>query len=250
MASGEIARQNQLLRGLSGSALERVAADLQLRAMHVRDRVAEPVRPVEDVYFPLNCVLSTVAEGASGDAVEVATIGNEGMAGISVFLGVDTSGTLQTFAQVGGNALTMRAREFRAHLQSIPRLMQIMGAYTQALLTQIAQSSACNRLHPVEERYARWLLMTHDRVVRDEFELTQEFMAQMLGVRRATVGEEAAALQEARIIQYARGVVSILDRAALEERSCECYRIIRDEYARLLPPRPECMGSSARSQPP
>lgn len=183
---------------------------------------------------PLSRVLSMVAVGAGGEAVEVATVGNEGMAGLTVFLGVDRSATLETFAQVAGDALVMRARDFRAHLKDSARLVQIMGAYTQALLTQISQASACNRMHPAEERLARWILMTHDRVGRDEFGLTHEFAAQMLGVRRATVSEIAAALQSAKIIRYTRGTITILDRAALEEHSCECYRIIRNEYARLL----------------
>jgi CRP-like cAMP-binding protein len=235
--SAEIARKNQLLGGLSRASLARVGRDLDLRQMRVRDQIVRHNQPIEGIYFPLSCVLSTVAEGAHGEIVEVATIGNEGMAGLPVFLGVDTNTTLETFTQVAGESLWMRAREFREHLKNEERLIQIMGRYTQALLTQISQASACNRMHAAEERCARWLLMTHDRVNRDEFELTQEFLSQMLGVRRATVSEVAAALQTSNIISYARGIITILNRAALEERSCECYRIIRNEYTRLLPPR-------------
>jgi hypothetical protein len=128
----------------------------------------------------------------------------------------------------------MRARDFRGHLRLNGSLSQLMGLYTQALLTQISQASACNRMHPAEERCARWLLMTRDRVHRDEFELTHEFLTQMLGVRRATVTEIAGALQEANVIRYTRGIITVLDLAGLEEHSCECYRIIRDEYTRLL----------------
>lgn len=234
----ELADRNQLLSGLSRSTLARLKPDLQLRQMRVRDRISQRNEVIDEVHFPLSCVLSTVAEGAEGEIVEVATIGNEGMAGLGVFLGVDRSATLQTFTQVAGDALCMRARDFRAHLKNSSRLVQIMGCYTQALLTQISQASACNRMHPAEERLARWILMTHDRVGRDEFGLTHEFAAQMLGVRRATVSEIAVALQAAQIIRYARGTITILDRAALEERSCECYRIIREEYARLLPTSP------------
>jgi CRP-like cAMP-binding protein len=204
--------------------------------MRVRDGIVHRGQLIEEVYFPLNCVLSSVAEGASGEVVEVATIGREGMAGIAIYLGVDVTSTLETFTQVGGEALSMHAHQFRAHLAQEARLGQIMGCYTQALLTQISQASACNRMHPAQERCARWLLMTHDRVVRDEFELTHEFLAQMLGTRRATVSEVAAALQREGIIRYARGTMTIVDRQALEERSCECYRIIRDEYTRLLAP--------------
>lgn len=231
----EAARKNWLLRGLPRSTVKQMAQDLDLRQMRVRDRVVRKNGPIDGVYFPLSCVLSTVAEGAKGEIVEVATVGNEGMAGLSVFLGVDRSTTLETFAQIAGESLWMRAREFRDHLKNNGPLTQVMGHYTQALLTQISQAAACNRMHAAEERCARWLLMTLDRVGRDSFELTQEFLAQMLGVRRATVSEVAASLQAASLIQYTRGTITVLNRTGLEERSCECYRIIHDEYARLLP---------------
>lgn len=172
--------------------------------------------------------------GREGEVVEVAAIGNEGMAGLPVFLGAPSTETLETFTQVDGQALAMRAKDFCAHLDAIPRLKDVMGLYTQALLSHIAQASACNRMHPADERCARWLLMTHDRVARDELVLTQEFLAQMLGVRRATVSEVANALQSDGIIRYSRGSMTILNREALVERSCEWYRIIRDEYERLL----------------
>jgi CRP-like cAMP-binding protein len=220
----------------SRASLARIAPELQQRAVRVRDRVIDPEEDINEVFFPVDCVLSTVAQDANGEAVEVATIGNEGMAGIGVFLGVNSTPTLETFTQVPGSLLVMRARDFRDHLKMSAGLSQIMGLYTQALLTQISQSSACNRMHPAQERCARWLLMTHDRVRRDEFELTHQFLAQMLGVRRATVSEIAGGLQEARVIRYVRGVITVTDRAGLEDHSCECYRIIRDEYLRLLGP--------------
>jgi len=231
----DIARRNQLLNGLTEQELSELANDLELRTLRVRDPIVRRHEVIADIYFPVSCVLSTVAEGAANQTVEVATIGNEGMAGLPVFLGADSTSTLDTFVQVAGEALWMRARAFRSQLQRIGSLTQLLGRYTQALLTQISQASACNRMHPTQERCARWLLMTHDRVLRDEFELTHEFLAQMLGVRRATVGDVAAELQAAGVIRYSRGTLTILDRAALQERACECYRIIRDEYERLLP---------------
>jgi hypothetical protein len=231
----EVARRNQLLNGLSHASLARLAPDFELREVAVLDRIANPDEEVVDVHFPLTCVFSTVAAGAEGEMVEVATVGNEGMAGLSVFLGVDTAPSLETFAQLPGQLLWMRAKEFRAHLKQDARLAQIMGCYTQALLTQLAQSSACNRMHAADLRCARWLLMTHDRVGRSAFSLTQEFIAQMLGVRRATVSEIATSLQAASVIRYSRGTIEILDRRSLERRACECYRIIRSAYARLLP---------------
>lgn len=232
----ETAQRNQLLAGLSQATLTRLVRDLDLRSLRVRDKVVERGAPVDGVFFPLNCILSVVAEGAAGEVVEVATIGREGMAGLSVYLGVSTTATLETFAQVPGEALWLRAREFREHLAAETRLGEIMGSYTQALMTQISQASACNRIHSAEERCARWLLMTHDRVDSDRFELTHEFLGQMIGMRRATVSAIASALQAEGLIRYARGIITILDRPKLEDHSCECYRIIRDEYTRLLGP--------------
>jgi CRP-like cAMP-binding protein len=232
----DAARRNHLLSGLPKSVLSRMISDFQLREMHVRDRVVGRGEQIAEVHFPTSCVLSTIAHGAAGEAVEVATVGNEGMAGLPVFLGNSAGSTLETFAQVPGDSLAMRTKDFRTHLEASPRLREVMGHYTQALLVQIAQTAACNRMHAAEERCARWLLMTHDRVRADDFELTQEFLAQMLGARSATVSEIANTLQSEGIIRYSRGVITVLNREALTERSCECYEIIREEYRRLLPP--------------
>ncbi|HEY3731014.1 MAG TPA: Crp/Fnr family transcriptional regulator [Steroidobacteraceae bacterium] len=229
-------RRNRILADLPLATLRRLAPEIQLRQMQLREQVARRGQPIADIYFPLTCVLSTVAEGAAGEVVEVATLGNEGMSGLSVFLGTNGSSTLETYTQVIGESLWMGSRPFKALLRSEQSLSQTMGRYTEALLTQISQASACNRLHTVQERCARWLLMSHDRVLRDEFELTQEFLAQMLGVRRASVGAVASGLQRAGVISYVRGNVIIKDREGLEQRSCECYSIIRDEYTRLFPP--------------
>jgi hypothetical protein len=177
-----------------------------------------------------------VAQGNRGVGVEVATVGNDGMSGLAVFLGVDSVASLDTYVQLPGTALAMEAPAFRGHLARDPQLSAIMGRYTQALLTQLAQSSACNRLHTAEQRCARWLLMTHDRVDRDDFELTHELIAQMLGVRRATVTEIAGALQDAGAIRNQRGVMSVVNRGILRQRCCECYDFIQAEYTRLLPP--------------
>lgn len=227
-------RRNLLLDALPEPALRQLRPKFVRREMHVRDQIVMRGESIREAVFPISCVLSTLAQGARGELVEVATIGNEGMAGVSLFLAVDQSATLETFAQVPGEALVLSAENFKRHLAEIPRLHEVLGHYTQALFTQISQSAACNRLHPATERMSRWLLMTHDRVGKDDFELTHEFLAQMLGVRRATVSEVAAGLQREGLIQYARGRIHITDRAALEDRACECYRIIRQEYKRLL----------------
>jgi CRP-like cAMP-binding protein len=228
------ARKNQLLSSLPTQVLAKLLPDFHLQKVEVRDPLLAPGGAIEHVCFPVTCVVSTVAQGSEGQAIEVATVGNEGMIGVAVFLGTFINISLETFAQIAGEVLSMSAHDFRSHLEREASLREIMGRYTQALLTQISQASACNRLHTTEARCARWLLMTHDRVGSDEFELTQEFLAQMLGVRRATVGEVAVALQEQRIIRYVRGRISVLNRSALERRSCECYEIVGREYARLL----------------
>jgi CRP-like cAMP-binding protein len=170
---------------------------------------------------------------ADGRAVEFGTVGNEGMIGLPLFLGADRS-PHRAFTQVPGDALRMRAEDFREEMGRQGQLAGLLRRYNQALMNQMAYSVACNRLHSVEERMCRWLLMTHDRVGADRFPMTQEFLAQMLGVRRPSVTVVAGVLQKAGLIAYARGWVVILDRAGLEAASCECYRVVRDDFERLL----------------
>jgi CRP-like cAMP-binding protein len=188
--------------------------------------------PIPHVYFPTNCVLSMLTD-VDGEAVEVATVGNEGMAGLPVFLGTGTIPS-RCFAQVPGDALRMRAAALREEVKGGGALHDVLLKYTHYLLAQATQSAACNRLHSAEERLCRWLLMTQDRVGSDWFPLTQDFMAQMLGVRRATVSLTASALQHAGLIKYSRGKVTVLDREGLEGASCGCYGIVRKELERLL----------------
>jgi CRP-like cAMP-binding protein len=192
-------------------------------------------RPIEYVYFPLEGVVSLVAVGEDGDKdiVEVATVGNEGIVGLPAFLGGDQT-SLRAFIQIPGHALRARAEAFKEFAAANPVINQTILRYTQALITQISQSAACNRLHTIEERCARWLLQTHDRVQGDDFPLTQQFLSQMLGTRRAAVNLAARTLQHAGLITYRRGGVTILDRAELENVSCECYGIITSEFERLL----------------
>ncbi|HVY81850.1 MAG TPA: Crp/Fnr family transcriptional regulator [Steroidobacteraceae bacterium] len=229
------ARRNRLLNGLSNEVLADLTRDLQPRDLSARAHVVAVGQPIESVYFPLSCVCAAVAQGNRGIGVEVATLGNDGMSGLPIFLGVDGPATFDIFVQRPGTALSMPASAFRGHLENHRQLRTILGCYTQALITQLAQGSACNRLHSAEQRCARWLLMTHDRVDRDDFELTHEFIAQMLGVRRATVTEIASALQDAGAIRYARGIMTVVNRGILRARCCECYEFIQSEYARLLP---------------
>jgi hypothetical protein len=170
---------------------------------------------------------------ADGSAVETATIGREGMVGLPVFLGTDRT-SAQAFVQIPGAALRMTTATFRRALVGSPSLSRALSRYTQALFTLVAQSSACNRLHAMPERCARWLLHSHDRMERDEFSLTHQFLSQMLGVRRATVTEGMTELQATGAIEYAMGRIRVVDRARLEDAACECYVIIAREFDRLL----------------
>jgi CRP-like cAMP-binding protein len=226
------ARANRLLAALPRDDFERILPDLQLRSVLVRQVLQARDAPIESVVFPLTGVASMISMGYLGGSIEVATIGCEGMVGLPLLLGGETAAG-EVFVQVAGDALVMTAARFNLHKEQ-PGLRRVLLLYTQALLTQIAQCSACNNHHPVADRCARWLLQTHDRVRGDEFPLTHDFLGLMLGVRRATVTEAAQTLQSRGLIRYHRGVVRISNRAGLERASCECYGLIAREFTRLM----------------
>jgi CRP-like cAMP-binding protein len=230
------ARSNRLLANLSRATLERIAPDLQPAPLPLRLMLQERGELVRSVIFPIDGVASMISMGASGDSVEVATIGCEGMIGLPLFLGGDKA-AVEIFVQVAGEGLRLSAERFRHHVEREPSLQKTLLRYTQALLTQVAQCSACNVYHALEARCARWLLQTHDRVKGDRFQLTQEFLSLMLGVRRATVTEAAQALQDRKLISYSRGTITVKNRRGLEAAACECYQLINGEYERLLGPR-------------
>ena len=194
--------------------------------LHEADEVAS------FVYFPTKGVVSMLTVLASGEAIEIATIGNEGMADLSAFFGLRTS-PARLLVQVPGEAFRMTRDAFDQHLASSAELRQVLGAYSISMFIEVSQTAACNRLHLVEQRCARWLLMTHDRVDGDTFPITQEFLSEMLGVRRPTVSVAEAKLQEAGLIRYSRGAMEILDRPGLEAQACECYSIIRERFDAL-----------------
>jgi CRP-like cAMP-binding protein len=227
------APRNRILAALPPAEWDRVRGAAERVPLELRKVLFEPHRTIEHVYFVESGVVSVLGLMDDGSAVETATVGNEGMVGVPVFLGaMQMAG--QAFAQVPGEAWRLPAGALREEVRRGSALAGLLGRYTQALFTLVAQSSACNRKHPVDERCARWLLMTHDRVEGDTFELTQLFLSQMLGVRRATVSEAAGALQERGLIEYTRGRITVLDRAGLEAASCACYAIIRNEFDRML----------------
>jgi CRP-like cAMP-binding protein len=195
--------------------------------------IYEPGEELTHVYFPLDGIASVVVSMADGAMVEAGTIGCEGLVGLAAFLGTD-HGPLTTIAQVPGYHARLKVAPFRDAAAQGTVLHALLLRFTQAYYILAAQSAGCNRLHPVEERCARWLLLTHDRAGTDSFRLTHEFLGYMLGIRRPSVTVAAGILQQAGLISYHRGVVTILDRPGLEEAACECYAIIRDEFVRRL----------------
>lgn len=227
------ARSNRILAALPREVCERLVPHLRMRTLAVRDVLQTRGVALEHVVFPLTGVASMVSTGAGGGSVEVATIGCEGMVGLPLLLGGE-SASAEVFVQVPGEGLSMTAAHFERHIEGERSLMRTLLLYTQALLTQVAQCSACNNYHEATERCARWLLQTHDRVKGDQFPLTQEFLGLMLGVRRATVTITAQGLQERGLIRYHRGIVTVLNRSGLEKSACDCYRLINHEFVRLL----------------
>jgi CRP-like cAMP-binding protein len=224
--------RNRILLALAPDTLEHIRPMLQLVQLDQRDLLHGYDTPVDHVYFPETCVGSVVGVMADGSAVETATIGDEGLVGIVLFFGSDRMAA-QAFCQVPGDALRMSADDFRAVMRT-PDVQRVLGRYTQALLTQIAQSAACNRTHAMMQRCARWILQTHDRVHVDEFPLRLDFLAQMVGVPRPAAKDSAASLQNAGAISYGQDRIRITNRSELERLACECYWIIAREHARLI----------------
>ncbi|MDZ4876468.1 MAG: hypothetical protein CLLPBCKN_005888 [Chroococcidiopsis cubana SAG 39.79] len=225
--------ENQLLASLPREEYERLVANMELVPLTFKQVLYAPNESIQYVYFPKSGVVSLLTLMEDGTAVEVGTVGNEGMVGLPVFLGSNKIPG-QALAQIPGEAWRMRVDVFKDKVIPGSALHDLLQRYTQALFNLISQIAACNRIHSVEERFCRWLLMTQDRVGSDEFPLTQEFLSQMLGVRRPTVSLSASVLQKAGLIRYVRGKMTILDREGLEASSCECYMIIKSEFERLL----------------
>jgi CRP-like cAMP-binding protein len=228
-------QRNRLLGALPRAELTALLPHLELVQLENQDTFLEPAGPIDFVFFPETAVVSFVSTFDNGGTVEVGTAGCEGMVGLPVFLGEPIS-TVRWFTQIPGTASRMDAATF-ARLAAAPgTLHRMMLRYTQTVLTQVSQTAACNAAHLVEERCARWLLMTHDRVEGDEFPLTHEFLAFMLNVRRAGVTLAMRALQDAGVVHCTRGRVKVVDRAGLERASCECYHVVRAHFARLFEP--------------
>jgi len=224
---------NRLLGLLPPRDYERLRPYLQRLPLTYRQSLYRAHKPLGFVYFFETGVGSLVNTMANGDASEVGTIGNEGVVGLPLLLGDDRAPT-SVYVQVPGAGLRMKASLFKKELARSASMRAVMHRYAHAFFNQVAQSAACNQFHSLEQRCCRWLLMTHDRMQSDEFLLTQEFLAMMLGVQRTGVTAAAGALQRSGLINYKRGNVTIIDRRSLIRRSCECYSVSKKEFDRLL----------------
>jgi CRP-like cAMP-binding protein len=220
--------RNLLLRQLTAVERDRIRPHAQAVTLAFRQPLVEQHGPVTDVYFPESGVVSLVTDLENGETIETGTVGNEGLVGLPAVLGVDRAPG-RAFCQVAGAGWRVPASVMAAERTQGSAWFQVLLRYVNFVTAMTAQSAACNRLHTVDARMSRWLLMTHDRVSMPEFPLTQEFLAHMLGVARPTVNIAAATLQRAGFLSYSRGIVTVLDRAGLETAACECYRRIRDE---------------------
>jgi CRP-like cAMP-binding protein len=225
--------RNHMLSALPADELAVLTPHLERIPLPRRMVAYDPLQPIAYAYFVETGVISVLSVMRDRTAIETATIGCEGVIGLPLFHGVESVAE-QAFVQVPGEAYRMPAAPFRELSQQLPTLSRLLNRYAVCVFTLAAQSSGCNRVHTMEQRMARWLLMVHDRMPDDTFELTQDFLSQMLGVRRATVSETASQLQQAGLITYTRGRVTVMDRESLERAACECYGIIESTFARLL----------------
>lgn len=225
--------RNHLLGLLPAPDRERLERSMERLETAPGDVLFRNNAPITHVDFPLRGVVSIIIIMENGGIAEVGTVGNEGMAGVPLLLGADRS-PARAFHQFAGEVLRMPADVFREEIAAPGIFSNVLRRYAQAFLNQVSHSAACNRLHEVEQRLSRWILMAHDRTDGDRIALTQEFMSQMLGVRRASVSVAAAKLQRAGLIQYRRGMLEVLDRAGIEAHACECYRVVQQEFERLL----------------
>lgn len=224
---------NRLLAALPSKEYKRLVPDLEPFALNYADGIYRYGADIKHVYFPNSGIVSLLSTVDERSLLEVGIVGNEGMIGLPLFLGVKRSAN-RAIVQGSGSAVRLTASAFRAECELGGKLSLILRRFTHTLMAQISQSSACFRFHPVEQRLSRWLLMTSDRMGSDDFQLTQEFLSNMLGVRREAVNKSAIELQSRGLISYARGRISITNRKKLERAACKCYAIIRKEESAAM----------------
>jgi CRP-like cAMP-binding protein len=233
MISAHSPSQNYLLAALPTAEFEALVAHLELVPMRLGQMLYEPGGQLQHGYFPTTSIVSLHYVMESGASAETAGVGNEGMVGVSLFMGGDTTPS-SAVVQTAGHAYRLERRLLKQEFERGGLLQHLLLRYTQALLTQMAQTAVCNRHHSLEQQLCRWLLLTLDRLPSNELVMTQELVASMLGVRREGITVAAGDLQRAGYISYRRGHIAVLDRAGLEARSCECYAVVKKELNRLL----------------
>ena len=234
MPSSHDPRQNHLLAALSAEDFQRVKSQIKLVPLTLGEVLYESGSRQRAVYFPTTSIVSLLYMLADGASAEIAVVGNEGIIGVSLFMGGETTPS-RAVVQSAGHAYRLSGKVLKEEFIRGDAMQHLLLRYTQALLTQMAQTAVCNRHHSLDQQLCRWLLLSLDRLVGDELIMTQELIANMLGVRREGVTEAAGNLQNAGLIKYSRGHITVLDRSGLEARTCECYAVVKKEFDRLLP---------------
>lgn len=226
-------KQNHLLAALPAEIFERIEPHLELKSMPLGEALYESGGQLHHVYFPTTAIVSLHYVMENGASAEIAGVGNEGVVGIALFMGGNTTPSLAT-VQTAGYGYRLKEQLMMEEFNRSGPMMRLMLRYTQALITQMSQTAVCNRHHSVEQQLCRWLLLTLDRLPSNELTMTQELIASMLGVRREGITEAAGNLQRAGLISYRRGHITVLDRSLLERQVCECYNVVKKEFHRLL----------------
>jgi CRP-like cAMP-binding protein len=239
------AQRNHLLGALSEGILQRWLPDLETVEMPLGEVLYESGETVRYVYFPTTAIVSLLYVMEDGASAEIAVVGNDGIVGILLLMG-DGATTSRAVVQSSGLGLRMPAQQIKKEFNRSSLVLHLLLRYTQALITQMTQTAACNRHHSLDQQLCRWLLLCLDRLQGNKLEMTQRLIADMLGVRREGVAEAAQKLQDAGLIHYSRGHITMLNRVALEHRSCECYAVVKSEYERLLSQKDVHQGSNVR----
>ncbi len=234
MSDQQSPKQNHLLDALPVTEYTRLLPMLELVKMPLGEVLYESGGHLKHVYFPTTSIVSLLYVMENGASAEIAVVGNEGILGISLFMGGETTPS-RAVVQSAGFGYRLKAAQLKEEFSRAGPVMRLLLRYTQALITQMAQTAVCNRHHTVEQQLCRWLLLSLDRLTSNQLTMTQELIANMLGVRREGVTEAAGKLQRAGLIDYSRGHITVIDRPALEKRSCECYMVVKTEFDRLLP---------------
>lgn len=236
MSAADDPRQNHLLAALPASDFDRLKAGLKLIPLPLGDVLYESGSQLRHVYFPTTSIVSLLYQMADGASAEIAVVGNEGIIGISLFMGGETTPS-RAVVQSAGHGYELAGNLLKEEFTQGGAMQHLLLRYTQALITQMAQTAVCNRHHSLDQQLCRWLLLSLDRLSGNELVMTQELIANMLGVRREGVTEAAGNLQAAGLIEYSRGRITVVDRPGLEARTCECYAVVKKESDRLLPNR-------------